>query len=60
MGELAGHIRSTSFLPPSVLADHAAEFDADLTTELSRHTVDDRLTETVSFACELVRKPVHG
>ena len=55
--ELAGHIRSTSFLPPGVLADHAAEFDADLTAELSRHTVDDRLTETVGFACELVRKP---
>ncbi|WP_329138436.1 class I SAM-dependent methyltransferase [Streptomyces sp. NBC_01476] len=60
IGELAGHIRSTSFLPPSVLASHAAEFDADLTTELSGHTVDGRLTETVSFAYELVRKPVHG
>jgi SAM-dependent methyltransferase len=55
--ELAGHIRSTSFLPPSVLADHAAEFDTDLTTELSRHTANDRLTETVNFAYELARKP---
>ncbi|MFE2432047.1 class I SAM-dependent methyltransferase [Streptomyces sp. NPDC059373] len=55
--ELAGHIRSTSFLPPPVLADHAAEFDADLTAELSRHTANDRLTETVSFAYELARKP---
>ncbi|MFD8652630.1 class I SAM-dependent methyltransferase, partial [Streptomyces mirabilis] len=38
--ELAGHIRSTSFLPPPVLADHAAAFDADLTAELSRHTAE--------------------
>ena len=55
--ELAGLIRSTSFLPPPVLADHAAEFDADLTAELSRHAANDRLTETVSFAYELARKP---
>lgn len=32
--ERAGYIRSTSFLPPPVLAKHAAEFDADLTAEL--------------------------
>ncbi|MET8249417.1 hypothetical protein ABZV31_36675 [Streptomyces sp. NPDC005202] len=57
IGELAGHIRSTSFLPPPVLADHAAEFDADLTARLSRHTTDGHLTETVSFAYELVRIP---
>ncbi|MER5185377.1 class I SAM-dependent methyltransferase [Streptomyces sp. NPDC002896] len=54
--ELAGYIRSTSFLPPSVLADRAAEFDADLTAELSRHTANDRLTETVSYAYDLARK----
>ncbi|MET9463042.1 hypothetical protein ABZY05_50185 [Streptomyces canus] len=53
--ELAGHIRSTSFLPPSVLADHASEFDADLIAELGRHTVNDRLAETVDFAYELAR-----
>lgn len=55
--ELAGLIRSTSFLPASVLANHAAEFDADLTAELSRHATDGRLTETVGFAYELARKP---
>jgi SAM-dependent methyltransferase len=54
--ELAGHIRSTSFLPPPVLADHAAEFDADLAAELSRYAVGGRLTGTVSFAYELARK----
>ncbi|MFJ1531146.1 class I SAM-dependent DNA methyltransferase [Streptomyces mirabilis] len=58
--ELAGHIRSTSFLPPPVLADHAAAFDADLTAELGRHTADDRLTETVGFAYELARKPARA
>ncbi|MFF4135495.1 class I SAM-dependent methyltransferase [Streptomyces mirabilis] len=58
--ELAGHIRSTSFLPPPVLGDHAAAFDADLTAELGRHTADDRLTETVGFAYELARKPVRA
>ncbi|MEU6275641.1 hypothetical protein ABZ871_24975 [Streptomyces populi] len=56
IGELAGHVRSTSFLPPPVLADHAAEFDAELTVELGRHTVDGRLTETVGFAYELARR----
>jgi SAM-dependent methyltransferase len=56
MPELAGHIRSTSFLPPSVLADRASEFDADLTAELGRHTVNDRLAETVDFAYELARR----
>lgn len=53
--ELAGHIRSTSFLPPSVLADHASEFDADLLAKFGRHTANDRLTETVDFAYELAR-----
>ncbi|MFF4399713.1 class I SAM-dependent methyltransferase [Streptomyces sp. NPDC001480] len=55
--EIAGHVRSTSFLPPPVLAGRAAEFDAELTAELGRHTVDDRLTESVSVAYELARRP---
>jgi SAM-dependent methyltransferase len=55
--DLAGHVRSTSFLPPSVLADRAPEFDVDLVTELSPYAIDGRLTETVSFAYDLARKP---
>lgn len=55
--ELAGHVRSTSFLPPSVLADRAPEFDADLMTELSPYAIDGHLTETVSFAYDLAHKP---
>jgi SAM-dependent methyltransferase len=54
--ELAGFIRSTSFLPPPVLAHHSDEFTADLTAELGPHTTDNRLTQTVDFAYELARK----
>jgi hypothetical protein len=56
--ELAGHIRSTSFLPPSVLAEHATEFDAALSAELGPYTTAAQLTEPVSFAYELARR--HG
>ncbi|MER6734570.1 class I SAM-dependent methyltransferase [Streptomyces puniciscabiei] len=55
--ELAGHIRSTSFLPPSVLADHADDFDAGLTAELGPFAADGHLTETVGYAYELAHKP---
>ncbi|MFC8349709.1 class I SAM-dependent methyltransferase [Streptomyces sp. NPDC057280] len=55
--ELAGHVRSTSFLSPSVLADRAPEFDADLRGELSPYAIDGHLTETVSFAYDLAHKP---
>jgi len=55
--ELAGLIRSTSFLPAALLADQAAAFDADLAASLGPHSDDDVFTETVSFAYELARKP---
>jgi SAM-dependent methyltransferase len=55
--ELAGYVRSTSPLPPTVLADRGAEFDAELATVLGPYARDGRLTETVSFAYELARKP---
>jgi SAM-dependent methyltransferase len=55
--ELAGHIRSTSNLPPSVLADQAAAFDADLAASLGPPGDDGTYTETVSFAYDLARKP---
>ncbi|QKZ15943.1 class I SAM-dependent methyltransferase [Streptomyces chartreusis] len=56
INELAGHVRSTSFLPPPVLADRAPEFDLDLMTELSPYVIDGHLTETVSFAYDLAHK----
>lgn len=57
VAELAGHIRSTSFLPPAVLGDRAAEFDADLAATLRAHDDEDVFIETVSFAYDLARKP---
>jgi SAM-dependent methyltransferase len=55
--ELAGLIRSTSFLPAAVLGDQAAAFDADLAASLGPASDDGLLTETVRFVCELARKP---
>lgn len=57
LAELAGHIRSTSFLPPAVLGDRAAAFDADLAAALRPYSDDGVFTETVSFAYDLARKP---
>src|SRR5215472_2745558 len=53
--ELAGLIRSTSFLPAAVLGDHGAGFDADLAASLDPENEDGGLTETVSFVCDLAR-----
>ena len=55
--ELAGHIRSTSFLPAAVLGDQAATFDADLAATLGPCGDGGAFTETVSFAYELARRP---
>jgi ubiquinone/menaquinone biosynthesis C-methylase UbiE len=55
--ELAGLIRSTSFLPAAVLGDQGAAFDADLAAGLGAENKDGVLTETVSFEWELARKP---
>lgn len=55
--ELAGYARSLSVLPAAALADHSAAFDDSLSDELGSFFVDGHLTETVSFAYELARKP---
>lgn len=55
--ELAGFARSTSFLPPSVLGDQAAAFDASLASALGPYAEGGYLTATISFAYELARKP---
>jgi ubiquinone/menaquinone biosynthesis C-methylase UbiE len=55
--ELAGHIRSTSFLPAVLLGDQTAAFDADLAARLGPHSNRGAFTETVRFAYELARKP---
>ena len=53
--ELAGLIRSTSFLPAVVLADQATAFDADLAASLGPHSDDGVFTDTVTFVCELAQ-----
>jgi SAM-dependent methyltransferase len=55
--ELAGYARSLSVFPAEALADHSAAFDASLAEELGPFLADGHLTETVSFAYELARKP---
>jgi SAM-dependent methyltransferase len=54
--ELAGHIRSTSFLPAAVLGAQSAAFDAGLAAALGPLGDHGAFTETVSFAYELARK----
>jgi SAM-dependent methyltransferase len=55
--EIAGYVRSTSFLPASVLGDQAAAFDADLAARLGPHADAGTFAQTVSFAYDLARKP---
>jgi hypothetical protein len=55
--ELAGFVRATSVLPPSVRGDQAAAFDADLVGRVGRFGDRGVFTQTVSFACDLARKP---
>jgi len=57
LAELGGLVRSTSFLPVSVLGDHAAAFDADLAASLGPHGEGGVFTETVSFSYDLARRP---
>jgi ubiquinone/menaquinone biosynthesis C-methylase UbiE len=67
VAELAGHIRSTSFLPAAVLGERGAAFDADLAAALRPHGgsgafadavfTDAVFTDTVHFAYDLVRRP---
>ena len=55
--ELAGYVRSTSFLPAAVLGDQAAAFDADLAARLGPYGHDGTFTQKTSCAYELARKP---
>ena len=54
--ELAGWIRSTSFLPAPVLADQGAAFDADLAGTLGPFADDGTVHQAVGFTCELARR----
>jgi SAM-dependent methyltransferase len=56
--ELAGYIRSTSFLPSPVLGEHSAAFDADLAASLRPYGDGGIYAETVSSSFDLARKPM--
>jgi SAM-dependent methyltransferase len=58
--ELAGWIRSTSFLPAPVLADQGTAFDADLAGTLGPFADDGTVHQAVGFVCELARRPAAG
>jgi ubiquinone/menaquinone biosynthesis C-methylase UbiE len=58
LAELAGYVRSTSFLPPSVLGDQGAAFDDDLAASVGPFAAaDGTFPQDVGFAYELARKP---
>jgi ubiquinone/menaquinone biosynthesis C-methylase UbiE len=55
--ELAGYVRSTSFLPAAVLGAQAAAFDADLAATLGPYGNGGTFTQNTNCAYELARKP---
>lgn len=55
--EVAGYVRSTSYLPAVVLGEHGAAFDADLAATLGPLADGGTFHQTVAFACDLARKP---
>ena len=58
LAELAGYVRSTSFLPPSVLGDQGAAFDAGLAAALGPFAADaGTFPHDVGFVYDLARKP---
>jgi SAM-dependent methyltransferase len=58
--ELAGYVRSTSFLPAPVLADQGAAFDADLAGTIGPFADDGTVHQAVGFACELGQAALSG
>ena len=57
LAEIGGLVRSTSFLSTAVLGDRSAEFDADLAASVGQYRQDGVFSQTVSFACDLARRP---
>jgi hypothetical protein len=58
LAELAGYVRSTSFLPPSVLGDQGTAFDDDLMVAIGPFAAaDGTFPQDVGFGYELARKP---
>jgi hypothetical protein len=58
LAELAGYVRSTSFLPPSVLGDQGTAFDDDLAAAIGPFAAaDGAFPHDVGFVYDLARKP---
>jgi ubiquinone/menaquinone biosynthesis C-methylase UbiE len=58
LAELAGYVRSTSFLPPSVLGDQGAAFDDDLAAAIGPFAAaDGTFPHDVGFVYDLAHKP---
>ena len=58
LAELAGFVRSTSFLPPSVLGDQGAAFDNELAAAIGPFAAaDGTFPHDVGFVYDLARKP---
>jgi SAM-dependent methyltransferase len=58
LAELAGFVRSTSFLPPSVLGDQGVAFDDDLAAAVGPFAAaDGTVPHDADFFYELARKP---
>jgi SAM-dependent methyltransferase len=55
--ELAGFARSLSTVPAAAVAAQSAAFDHSFAAELGPFLVDGHVTQTVSFAYDLLRKP---
>lgn len=56
--EIVGYLRSTSVLSARALGPLAPEFELDVRRELAGHAVGGRLSEPITFAYELARRPV--
>jgi SAM-dependent methyltransferase len=54
--ELAGYVRSASFLAAPVLGERGAAFDADLAATLAPFAEDGGLAQIVNFAYDLARR----
>jgi SAM-dependent methyltransferase len=54
---LAGNVYSTSVLPRRLFGDLAAEFERELDRDLRACQPAGPFTQTISFACELARRP---
>jgi hypothetical protein len=56
-GEVAGYAFGTSVLTRAVLGERAGDFEAELREEMTAAEPSGRFRQTLTFACELARRP---